>query len=677
MQNLKLLINLFTLLVCLTPIGLKAQVTVGDLQYTLNSPNAGEATVTKPNFTLEKGFDESDFTSGVTQYDIVIPSTIEYGGTTYNVTEIGDGAFSGGDDMDNYFNNVRSVTFADNSQIRKIGTSAFFGCNLAGEDGEGSVVKLPASVTSIGAKAFAWTYAKEYDLSACSITTLEPGTFYDIDCKCVVRLPVTLTSIGDWCFGWAQVQHFYYTVNGTEVENPFPPSLTKVGKFAIASDYGIKTATIPATVTEWGEGNFWRCRNLQEIVVEQGNTALKTGEGNHANVLFSYDGSILYCFPQSNNSIADKRFQYKVPADVKRIGDGAFGFCGKSASISKVVLPSELEEIGDLAFNAYFWGSNGRFPSLTIPASVTSLGYACLPDGCTEVVFMGDLSSQLAKAAGGVSYNISGITNSLGGGAGSIRVYVKKSLYDNYKNISSNVRSIGYKIPIKPEKKLTTLCRDFDIQLVDANETDIGKNIKMYIATEKKSNGMYGDGVAGENGKYYQDYMVMTPITYVPSRTGDNNDDYTGVVVKVDDTSTTYYYEIGENDCYSDNQTTLSQTNYLFGAPCYVYVRMNEAEDGSAGSIYKTLGLNDGIFKWYSKDGLITEKKAFIRLPAGSEAKSFAMKFEDADTVTGITNVNSKDADSKAWYSVQGVRLNGKPTTPGMYIHGKHKVIVR
>ncbi|MBR5085517.1 MAG: choice-of-anchor J domain-containing protein [Muribaculaceae bacterium] len=44
--------------------------------------------------------------------------------------------------------------------------------------------------------------------------------------------------------------------------------------------------------------------------------------------------------------------------------------------------------------------------------------------------------------------------------------------------------------------------------------------------------------------------------------------------------------------------------------------------------------------------------------------------------VTGIDNI-AVDSQSNEWYNLNGQKLNGKPTTPGIYINGGKKVIVR
>ena len=46
------------------------------------------------------------------------------------------------------------------------------------------------------------------------------------------------------------------------------------------------------------------------------------------------------------------------------------------------------------------------------------------------------------------------------------------------------------------------------------------------------------------------------------------------------------------------------------------------------------------------------------------------------DKVTGIENI-TVDSQNNEWYNLNGQKLNGKPVTPGIYIHGGKKVIVR
>ena len=47
------------------------------------------------------------------------------------------------------------------------------------------------------------------------------------------------------------------------------------------------------------------------------------------------------------------------------------------------------------------------------------------------------------------------------------------------------------------------------------------------------------------------------------------------------------------------------------------------------------------------------------------------------DTQTGIANIGVDGYDNNAWYNLNGQKLSGKPTTPGIYINGNKKVIIK
>lgn len=58
--------------------------------------------------------------------------------------------------------------------------------------------------------------------------------------------------------------------------------------------------------------------------------------------------------------------------------------------------------------------------------------------------------------------------------------------------------------------------------------------------------------------------------------------------------------------------------------------------------------------------------------------RAFVLNLED-DEATGILEVSADSNQKKddAWYSLDGVRLSGKPTQRGLYIHNGRKKIVK
>jgi hypothetical protein len=58
------------------------------------------------------------------------------------------------------------------------------------------------------------------------------------------------------------------------------------------------------------------------------------------------------------------------------------------------------------------------------------------------------------------------------------------------------------------------------------------------------------------------------------------------------------------------------------------------------------------------------------------EAREFVLNFDDQTTgVIEVKEVNEVKDDS--WYTLNGVKLSGKPTKSGLYIHGNRKVVIK
>ena len=104
--------------------------------------------------------------------------------------------------------------------------------------------------------------------------------------------------------------------------------------------------------------------------------------------------------------------------------------------------------------------------------------------------------------------------------------------------------------------------------------------------------------------------------------------------------------------------------------------------DGSSSNFVLADGSNG--YNWYAATGgTLAGGEAYLALPTRSvgnnaNARAFNWVFVDEDTVpTGIEDLITPDAvDDDAWYTLNGVRLAGKPTARGIYVNrGKKQVI--
>jgi len=127
----------------------------------------------------------------------------------------------------------------------------------------------------------------------------------------------------------------------------------------------------------------------------------------------------------------------------------------------------------------------------------------------------------------------------------------------------------------------------------------------------------------------------------------------------------------------------ISQTNLLGGSERQKWI----PDDGGGTKYYKLTYNQSGTdIGWYwGEDGgasfYSAANKAWLALPpASSSAQSF-LGLPDFDEPTGIQTPSDsplmgRGADG-AWYTITGVKLDGKPAAKGIYIHNGRKEVLR
>ena len=189
-------------------------------------------------------------TSGVEYKGVVnIPSTVVFGGQTYNVTSIGESAFRD-------CSSLTSVTIP--AGVTSIGEGAFRYCSSL------KSVTLPAGLTSIGDGAF-------YDCSSLtsvaipeSVTSIEHFAFYGCSSLTSVTIPEGVTSIGQ--------STFLRCSSLTSIT--IPESVTSIGHGAFVGCSSLKSVTLPAGVTSIGEYAFSGCSSLTSVTIPEGLTSI-------------------------------------------------------------------------------------------------------------------------------------------------------------------------------------------------------------------------------------------------------------------------------------------------------------------------------------------------------------------------------------------------------------------
>ncbi len=127
--------------------------------------------------------------------------------------------------------------------------------------------------------------------------------------------------------------------------------------------------------------------------------------------------------------------------------------------------------------------------------------------------------------------------------------------------------------------------------------------------------------------------------------------------------------------------------NNLTGCNEDMYVEtilQNEYGDVSKGALY-VMGMVDSKFGFYKYTGeKMPANKAFLPIEQNSGSSARAISLAFSEEVTGIKEVyvdegqaaRNKVQGDDVWYTINGMRLNGKPSAPGLYINNGKKVII-
>ena len=432
-----------------------------------------------------------------------------------------------------------------------------------------------------------------------------------------------------------------------------PSSVTSIGNYAFDGCSNLTTVTIPSSVTSIGEGAFNDCEKLTTVSIPASVTSI----GNYA---FGYCSALTSIeIPASVTTIGEEAFNntaltsIEIPASVTSIGNGAFIDCEKLTSITVAEGNANYSnDTNGALFNKdkttlikYPKGNNAD--SYVIPASVTSIGEKAFA-GCEdlETVTLPDNVTSIGDDA----FNNTALT-SIG--------------------IPASVTSIG--------KGAFHLCSSLASVALNSNPT-IGEEAFFYNTTVTMNLAAaevggahwttfynnYGNFQADENTEVYKgtvsgSELVLTPISDKIVNAGN------AVILKSTDKPVMTLTTTNSSGDFTDNALKGLSERTEIATSAY-----------SANTIYVMGNTTKNGFGFHKYTGAyMPANKAFLALGSGSSAP-LRMVIDDDEETTGVASMaDGIDNMSDVWYTLDGRKLNGKPTTKGLYIVNGKKVMIK
>ena len=423
--------------------------------------------------------------------NVVIPATVTYGGTTYNVTEL------------------RSVNY----------DGSFENCSGL------TSVTIPNSVTSIGWYAFSGCSGLTSVTIPNSVTSIENYAFYLVR-HIIYNGTATGSPWGALLVNGYVEDEFVYADNtktsllgyiGTDTSVAIPNSVTTIGDYAFAYCRGLTSVTIPNSVTSIGYLAFNGCSGLTSVTIPNSVTSIEYG------VFCNCSGLTSVTIPNSVTSIGGSAFSncsgltsVTIPNSVTSIGGSAFCLC---TGLTSVTIPNSVTSIGNSAFN-----DCTGLTSVTIGNSVTSIGFDAFR-------YCNNISDVYVK----------GIVPPLIGdnpfSTSSARFYVPCQSVNTYKNTSnwSIFSSRIYGKNYEWEPSYNFVVNDSTLGYVSFTEIDCDSNVVVTV-TENIGCQLIGwsDGGMGNPRTFHltNDTMVTAILDYIPySVTVQPNDTLRGIVI--------------------------------------------------------------------------------------------------------------------------------------------------
>ena len=364
-----------------------ADNTVEILKYT-----GTESNVTIPDKIdnkVVKTLGAESFTENETVVGVTIPA---------QVTNLQYGAFAS-------CTNLKKVTFAQGSQLKKIKEETFEHCQKLEE------IHIPDSVTQIEKGAFYYCRSLSKLTLGKKLEVIDNNAFEGCSSLKQIEIPDSVESIGEGAFTYCtSLEHVtignklayvaksaFSWCNLTEIT--WGDGIAKIGDSAFACNQKLTTVSIPDTVTELEYKAFAGCVELSDIEIPDSVEAIG-GYAFEKWDIYNEGGDTAWYDAQADGDVYAGKVYYKYKGTIAEGGTvnlkaGTKGIAGYAfldqINLTGIEIPDSVTNIGDYAFVGC-----EKLNKVTVPASVTKIGEKAL--------------GYLTSGKGGQAYKLEGFT---------------------------------------------------------------------------------------------------------------------------------------------------------------------------------------------------------------------------------------------------------------------------
>jgi len=291
--------------------------------------------------------------------DITIPSKVTYESIQYDVTSIGNSAFS------KTFDSYGLTSIQIPNSVTTIDGCAFQNCKGL------TSITIPNSVITIGGSAFYGCSGLTSISIPENITSIEGDTFYECSGLTSITIPEGVTDIGSMafykCTGLTSIDipNSVTTMDGVYVfygcssltSIKLPNNISKIGGYSFSGCTNLTSITIPNSVTQIGTEAFKGCSNLRHVTIG-------TNLWNVASKSFSNCDELtdVYCFaesvPTTTSNAFDNSYVNLARLHVPSASISSYSSSAPWSGFGTIdAITSEDISIGDLGIGT-FCGSN-------------------------------------------------------------------------------------------------------------------------------------------------------------------------------------------------------------------------------------------------------------------------------------------------------------------------------